>query len=102
LGKDHPAFSVHGIGHRAPALDLCLAVDAWRPGVTLATGFDLGALADDQAGTGALLVIPGHEGRWDVTGLSAALARERRHDDTILQRDGAQRCGLEQRAMLHD
>ncbi len=50
LREDHPAVGMHRVGDGAPAVDLRRAVDARRPGIALATGFDLRALADHEAG----------------------------------------------------
>lgn len=85
LGEDHPAFGMHRIGHCAPAVDLRRGVDARGPGITLAAGLDLRALADHEPGRGTLAVIDGHQVCGDVAGLGASLARERRQDDAVFQ-----------------
>jgi len=85
LGKDHPAFGMHRVGDLAPAVDLRRGVDARRPGVTLATGFDLRAFADHETGRSALAVILGHQVGGDIAGLGAALACQRWQHDTVVQ-----------------
>ncbi len=85
LGKDHPAVGMHRISDFAPAIDLRRGVDAWRPGIALATGFDLRAFADHETGTRALAVILGHQVGGDITGLRAALTGQRRQHNTVVQ-----------------
>ena len=78
LGEDHTTFVMHRFGHLAPSIDLSLAVDTGRPGVALATRFDLGALTDHETGTGPLAVISGHQISRDIAWLGAALTSQRR------------------------
>ena len=83
LGKDHPAFGMHGVSDLAPAVDLRRRIDPRRPRVTLATGFDLRAFADHETGTGALAVILGHQVGGDIAGLRAALTGQGRQDHPV-------------------
>ena len=89
------ARRMHGIGDLAPAGHLFGVVDAWRAGVALALGRDLGALGDDHARAGALAVILHHQGAGHVAGVGPA-ARERRHDDAVAQLQGAELRGAVQ------
>jgi hypothetical protein len=80
-----PAGSVHRIRHQLPASDLRLAVDAGCEAVALPLPRNLRRLGDDQAGTGALGVIPRHDLVRQVARLGTARARHRRHDDAVGQ-----------------
>ncbi|MNN03535.1 hypothetical protein D3C81_1162260 [compost metagenome] len=95
LGVDATTGRVHGIGNPAPALHLRFAVDARGPGIALALRADLGAFADDQAGTGTLGVVLGHLCGGDIAG-SRTRAGHRRHHDAVGQRQRAQAVGGEQ------
>ena len=83
LSKDHPTFSMHGVGHLAPSVNLRLAVNARCPGIALTSRFDLSTFADDESGAGSLLVVGSHERCRHIAGLATALASEWRHDNTI-------------------
>src|SRR4051812_2320716 len=85
LGEDDTAFCVHRLGYLTPPFDLRLAVNAWRPGITLAAGLDLRALGDHETSAGTLLVIPRHHAGRHVAGLLTALARQRRQDNAVFQ-----------------
>ena len=59
--------------------------------VALALRRDLRGFADDQAGLGALGVILGHQRQHrHIAGLLAAHARQRRHEDTVGERQRTQ------------
>ena len=96
LGGDEPALRVHGVGDLAPAGDLLGAVDAGGVDVPLALGGDLGALADDQAGAGALAVVVDRVPRRHVARLLGALPGERGHEDAVAGRDGTEVQGREE------
>ena len=90
LQDDLAALGVHGVGDEAPAGDLCVVVDARRPGVAFAHGGDLRRFGDDQAGGGALRVVDRIELMRHVGAARCAVARERRHDDAVLEVDAAE------------
>ena len=94
LHGDLAAGFMHRVGDLLPGGDLLGRVDPRRVQITLALGNDLGALADDQAGRGALAVVldgqrPGHQA-------DGAVARQRRHHDAVGQGNGADLQGVEE------
>ncbi|MNN88369.1 hypothetical protein D3C81_2060450 [compost metagenome] len=102
LGENHPVHGMHGVGDFAPTGDLLRRMNARRPRITLATRFDLCAFGDQQTGAGALLVILGHQLVGDIARLRAALAGERRQDDTVFQGVMTQFGGGEETAVVHE
>nr|GEU28208.1 urease accessory protein G [Tanacetum cinerariifolium] len=89
LGKDHAAGPVHGSRDQFPAFHLLVGPQARRVGIAHALRRDRGRFAQDQAGAGALLVVPGHQGVRHAAAARGAGAREGRHDDAVFQgRDG--------------
>ena len=89
LADDQPATGMDCIGDQAPAGNLLIRPDAGGEGVAAALWRNDGAFGNDQAGTGALGVVLGHHRRRHVAGVVAAAAGERRHDDAVLQFEGA-------------
>lgn len=94
LQKDRAAMTVNLIGHQTPALHLGFRVDSRCPRVAVAGGMHVGGLGNDQAGTGPLPVIGGHQLVREVAiGREVALGRSRaghgRHDDAVLEVDRA-------------
>jgi hypothetical protein len=95
LQEDAPAGLVHRVGHVLPAGHLGGRVDARlvpEGGVAL---HGHGGLGDEQAGTGALGVVGGHQVTGHVVVLGAA-AGQGGHQDAVGQRQGADLEGLEQ------
>ena len=92
-----PAGRVHGVGHAAPAVHLCFAVNARREAVALALWRDLRGLGNDEAGAGALRVVGGHEFVGHVAGLAGAAARHGRHHQAVGQVQRAELEGAKQR-----
>src|ERR1700755_670530 len=87
---------MHLFGHQTPALTLGFRVDAGRQRVAPAGRSNGGRLSDDQAGTGALPVIGGHQLIRDVT-FGRPRAGYGGHDSAVLERDrAAQQQGVEQ------
>lgn len=72
LQKYRAAIAVDLIGYQTPALLLGWRVDAGGHGVAVAGRRNVRCLGDDQAGTGSLPVVGGHQFIRDVT-----LARSR-------------------------
>ncbi|MND93975.1 hypothetical protein D3C80_861780 [compost metagenome] len=101
LGKHDAPLGVHRLGHPLPASHLLGAVNARGPGIALAQGIYLGALAYDEAGARALGVIGGHHGVGHVTGLAGAGAGHGRHDDAIGEVQLAEAKGAEQGIVVH-
>ena len=95
LQEDFSAALMHRLRNRLPASDLLRAMNTRRLGIALPVGRDLGRLRDDQAGAGALAVITRHQGVGHVARGSAA-ACQRRHQDAIGYRQGAEHGGGEQ------
>ncbi len=100
LGEDHPIHGVHRLGDFAPTGDLLRRVNARRPRITLPARFDLRAFGDEQTGTGALLVILGHQFVGDIARLRTALAGEGRQDDAVFQGVCAQ-FGRREESVIH-
>ena len=94
LGEDTAAGLVHGAGDGLPALDLLLAPEAGDIGIADRQGGDGHALADDQAGGGALAVVFGHQGARHMAGRAGA--GEGRHDDAVGQGEVAQADRVEE------
>jgi hypothetical protein len=84
LQHDAPAGGVHRVGHLAPAGHAGLVVDAGLAGEGTALTRHHGGLGDQQAGTGALRVVLGHQRVGDMAA-PGARARQRRHDDAVGQ-----------------
>lgn len=83
LGEDPAAALVDGVGDLAPGGDLLAAVDSGSEGVALSLGDGVDALADDQAGGGALGVVLGDErGGGAADGVGPA-AGHRGHGDAV-------------------
>ena len=95
LHHDLAALSVHGVGHQLPALNLLVVVEPGDAGIAQAIGRRRGALRDDEAGRGPLLVVGGHQG---VGGgrLHGAAAGHGVHDGAVGQRERAQRKRFKQ------
>jgi hypothetical protein len=96
LDDDLAAGRVHRVGDLAPAGDLRVGIEARRPQIALALPRDLRGFGDDQAGPGALAVIFHVEIVRRVGARRGAVARQRRHDDAVLQFDIAHAEGREQ------
>src|ERR1700704_878654 len=67
---------VHRLGDLPPGFHLFAAVDAWRPGVTLALHRNLGSLAYDQGGRRALRIVAGREWTRHIAGLPCSRTRQ--------------------------
>ena len=89
LGHDLAAFGVHRVSREPPAGLLFGAVDARRTHITLARWQHLGALGDDQSGTGALCVVLGDQRVGGVGAWRGATAGQRRHEDAVGNVNGA-------------
>lgn len=101
LQENAPAFCVHGLADRLPALDLLVAMDAGGPGVTLALLRNLRSLGNDQCGTGTLtVVLDVHRCRY-VARLPRPRTSQRRHGDAVLKGELAKFDRAEQ-VMSHD
>ena len=85
LQEDQTAGLVHGVGDPSPTFDLFVAVNTRRPGVALSLHRDLGCLANDERGRGALRVIAGIERVGNISRLAGARAGQRRHDHPVPQ-----------------
>lgn len=57
--------------------------------IALALRRDLRALGNDQAGAGALSIIVDIQRVGRIIAMGRTVARQRRHDDTVFQRDVA-------------
>ena len=84
-----PPCCVHRVGHAFPSGDLFGTVDARRARIAQSLRRDLCRLADDQSGGGALGVI-GDVERTGRIAAAGAIARHRRHHDSIGQLRGAE------------
>ncbi len=90
LGEHAAALGVDRVGHRLPASDLRIGIEAGRTEPAARRGRDRGGFADDQPALGgALAVVGSHERAGDVAGLAGARAGQRGHDDAVAQCDGA-------------
>ncbi|KAG1244739.1 hypothetical protein G6F68_015328 [Rhizopus microsporus] len=97
LSHDQAILGVHGGGDLAPALDLLGGPQARRVRIAHALRRDGRGFGQDHAGVGALGVVLDHQ----VAGHAAfvgALARQRRHDDAVAQREVAGAQGFKQGA----
>ena len=94
LQEDPTALGVHGSRDLLPTCDLFVGVDARGVRIAMAAGRDRGGLSDDQARAGALGVIFRHQVRRDIRALGATTG-QRRHQDTVRQRQGTDLEGSE-------
>ena len=96
LDEDLAAALMHLIGDLAPAGDLVLGVDAGRVLVALALLRDLACFGDQKPCGGTLgVIVGGKRARYEGAG-NGAVARQRRHHETVRQRDRAELVGLKQ------
>jgi len=101
LQENASAFCVYGLADSLPALNLLVAMDAGRPGVTLALLRNLCSLGNDQCSTGTLtVVLDVHRCRY-VARLPRSRASQRRHDDAVIEGELAEFDRAEQ-VMSHD
>ena len=98
LADNLAAGGVHGVGHQLPARHLFVSPDAGRQCIAAALLRDIGRLADDQAGAGALGVVFGVQ-RVRHAIVAHAAARQRCHHDAVGQRQRAEGHGGKQAAM---
>ena len=82
LDDQFAALGVHGVGHFAPAFDLCVAVNAGCAPIALAGGTGLRSFGHDEPRRGALPVVLHHEVIGDIV-RAGTVARHRSHDDTV-------------------
>ena len=94
LQEDAAALGVHGGGDLLPSGDLCVGIDTRGVRVTMAAGRDRSGLGDDQARAGTLGVIFRHQVRRDIGALGATTG-QRRHQNAVRQRQGADFEGSE-------
>ncbi len=84
LHENQAAGPVHGLGGELPALHLLVRPDPRRIRIADAQRRHRGGLADDQAGRGALRIVPRHQrARYPLHARSGA--GERRHHDAVAQ-----------------
>src|SRR5580704_6584288 len=76
---------VNGVSDRLPSSALFLAIDARSAVPPLCVFADPGALADDEAGRGALFVVFPHQVRWHVARIISACSRQRSHHHSIAE-----------------
>jgi len=93
LHEDSATCLMDAIGHASPALYLFLVEQSGNARIAKAVGRRRGALGDDQSGIRAQAVILFHHGVGRVA--DGAAARERCHDDAVLQRQAAELGGGE-------
>ena len=91
LNEDQPACAMNGIGNALPSGALFCGVDSWGSVPSLSLLAYEGALRDDQAGPGPLSVILGHQLVRHLSPVLGSGARERSHDDAILELQIAER-----------
>ena len=96
LQENAPASAVHGLGDVMPAAHLLVVPDAGRVGVADAHRADRCRFAENQAGTGALHVVFGHQ-RIGHTAFIGTAAGQRGHDDAVGQLYVAQLDRIEKR-----
>ncbi len=94
LGEDRALRGMHRLGDELPPSHLLGRPDARHVDVTLALRRDRRALADDQAGAGALPVVLRGERVGDRAGIAGA--GHRRHRDAVAQGGACQVEGMEQ------
>ena len=85
LKQDPAAGPVHGLGDRAPAVDLFLRPDARRMRIADAHRRHRRRLGDDHARRGALDIIIAHHRVWHAARAARAVAGQRRHEDAVGQ-----------------
>ena len=96
LIEDQSVSLMHRLGDPMPRLYLLAAMDAGRPGVTLALHRNLRCLANDQRRGCALRVVAGGKGTRHIARLACPRARQWRHDDAMPQSEGTNPVRLEQ------
>src|SRR5262249_19059643 len=96
LPEDHPAMVMNLFGHMTPRLDLDGRVEARleRPGARPRADGD--AACNNEPGARALREIARRVGLRRPVAVSRPRALHRRHDNAVLEVDGAQIIGLEQ------
>ena len=101
LQEDTAALGMHGIGDQLPAGDLFIAVDAGGVRVAVAAGADGRGLGDDQSSGRTLRVVFGHQ-RGRNVGAFGTATRERGHEHTIREREGADLKGRKEGGHTED
>ena len=91
---------MYGIRDGPPTFDLRLRIDAGRILIALTLLRDLRGLGDDEPCRGPLRVI-GRRMRARNQPRRRAVARQRRHDDTVGKRDVTQLVGRKKRGLCH-
>ena len=102
LQEDPAALGVDGIGDFFPTRHLGRGVDAGFPSAEGRIALNHhGGLGDKQSGAGALGIILRHDLGRHVLGIRPA-ARERRHQDAVGERQGAEFDRSEERIVGHE
>ncbi len=96
LHADQSAFGMHGCRTLLPAFGLRGIVKPWGIGITLTFRRNLGGFGNDQARTGTLAVVFGHQCGRNVTGLAGTHARQRRHQHAVFKAKRTDAQGIEQ------
>ena len=96
LHKDGPTIGMHRFRHLAPGDDLRLGVAPRRIGIALRLCRNLGRLGNDQPGRSPLAIIFSGKRAWHQPRASA-VARQRCHDDTVVEVEVSDKHGVEQR-----